>query len=234
MNNAKILQDAIIKNGKCVLQEVTSILYKGGFCRPDVYFEHALYKNLFDEQQRQVIEKSGYKYLYNMKTAGDKLDLIIHFKLIERACDLTPYDSLYMLSLKLIDKLNDNLNAITNKMLNDNLDDLCNICIKILSTLETDYNIDLSTKKIMVKDDIMKWNTTFENGFLGTLSKFALDIGVLSESVAGIISLFEDNEKENEEKKYITADNLRDISKLAVVVGLGAITMQQLSCKMNK
>ncbi|XP_064083406.1 uncharacterized protein LOC135199365 [Macrobrachium nipponense] len=161
-NNASLLRDALLDDGRFVLQPVVAKLYRGGRQRPDFFFknnaklQHKRYDIIFSRDQRAAIERSGSSISYDISSASEQYDVSLLALLAEHACGLPSSDPLLKKALEVRSKRNTvchngGNSVITDAALGEELNDLLELYIEILDLLEERSYSDLSSEKMKVR-----------------------------------------------------------------------------------
>lgn len=162
MNVATTYKNALLKEGRDVLYEVTTRLYQGRRLRPDIYFENnphlgkRKYNRVFNDSQRHFLEWNQSPNLYDINFTAKNFDVELHIALQRHACGIEQSHCSSLQGLRekinqfeeLVDNRDSpyNLSASKNCII-DKLGELLQLYFGILQDLEEETGDDLTSVK---------------------------------------------------------------------------------------
>lgn len=153
---------AVQIDGGFVMAQVTQRLYEGGNLRPDEYYKivpslgRMKYKNDFNLSQQKIIESCDRDF--DIRDVAAEFDISLHWVLQKNTCGLKPTDDIYRYLNTLVKKRNalchSNKYFDTDEDINEKLDDLLSLYMKILNCLEDRCFNDLTEVKRQIISSI--------------------------------------------------------------------------------
>ncbi|XP_063587283.1 uncharacterized protein LOC134764630 [Penaeus indicus] len=148
--------EALQTDGGSVMAQVTKRLYKGGNLRPDEYYKkvpslgRGKYESDFDRMQQRIIQSCDRNF--DIWDEAAKFDISLHWVLQRNTCGLNPPDDIYRHLNTLVRKRNKASHPgidfdINEDNINEKLDDLLSLYMKILDCLENRCFTDLTVVK---------------------------------------------------------------------------------------